>query len=414
VVNAAASRPAAVIGAGLGGLTAALALQRAGWAVRVYEQATALGEVGAGISISPGACRALASLGVGPALRAASLPVPDVAFAHHRTGALLAGSFDHGRPLDRGFDGARHIHRADLHAILLAAVRAADPDAVRTGQRLVRIEHDAATAQARFADGSQVQTGLLVAADGTRSAVRRLLFDDSPPVFAGQVAYRCLVPRAAAEPFLGAGNAVVTVGPSRIFHRYLLRGGELVNVVGIARVGPGQPRPGDGQEGSWNTTATVAEFAAEFHDFHDDVQGLIACAPPATLIKWALYTRPPLATWQRGPVTLLGDAAHPILPFLGLGAALAIEDGIVLARVLAPVPDAVQAPPDVPAALRTFQALRQDRVERVRVQTLLQGELIQAADPDRGLLARSPSQDASLFDHDPCAVPLPPPAYAHV
>ncbi len=394
-------RPVAIIGAGLGGLTAALALQHAGWPVRVYEQAEVLGEVGAGISISPGSGRALASLGLGPALLAASLPVPDVAFAHYRSGALLAGSFDRGRPVDRGFDGARHIHRADLHALLLAAVRAADPDAVYTGKRLVQVAHDGDRALASFADGSQVQTGLLIGADGTRSAVRRLLFDESAPQFAGQVAYRCLVPRAAAEPFLGAGNAVVTVGPSRIFHRYLLRGGELVNVIGIAKAGPGQTWRGEG----WSTPATVAEFAAEYQGFHDDVLGLIACAPPATLIKWALFTRPPLATWQLGPVTLLGDAAHPILPFLGLGAALAIEDGIVLARVL-------QAMPDVPRALVTFQALRQARVEAVRVQTLLQGEMVQAADPDRGDLGRSPSQDASLFDYDPCAVPMPVHAHA--
>jgi salicylate hydroxylase len=396
VVTATASRPAAIIGAGLGGLTAALALQRAGWPVRVYEQAEVLGEVGAGISISPGSGRALASLGLGPALLAASLPVPDVAFAHYRSGALLAGSFDRGRPVDRGFDGARHIHRADLHAILLAAVRASDPDAVRTGKRLVQVEHDDARALVTFADGSQVHTGLLVAADGTRSAVRRLMFDDSAPRFAGQVAYRCLVPRAVAEPFLGAGNAVVTVGPSRIFHRYLLRGGALVNVIGIAKVSDDQAWQGEG----WNTPATVAEFAAEYRDFHDDVLGLIGCAPPATLIKWGLFTRPSLATWQRGPVTLLGDAAHPILPFLGLGAALAIEDGILLPRVL-------QAAPDVASALVTLQALRQARVEAVRVQTLRQGQLVQSADPDSGDLGHSPSQDAGLFDYDPRAVPVP-------
>jgi len=393
-------RPVAIIGAGLGGLTTALALQRAGWPVRVYEQATVLGEVGAGISISPGSGRALASLGLGPALLAASLPVPDVAFVHYRSGALLAGSFDRGRPVDRGFAGARHIHRADLHALLLAAVQAADPDAVCTGRRVVQVEQQGDAALASFADGSEVQTGLLVAADGTRSAVRRLLFDDGPPRFAGQVAYRCLVPRAAAEPFLGAGNAVVTVGPSRIFHRYLLRGGALVNVIGIAKVSGSRPWQSEG----WNTPSTAAEFAAEYQGFHDDVLGLIACAPPATLIKWALFTRPPLAVWQRGPVTLLGDAAHPILPFLGLGAALAIEDGIVLARVL-------QAVPDVARALVVFQGLRQSRVEAVRAQTLVQGQMIQAADPDRGDLGRSPSQDTRLFDYDPSAVAVP--AHAH-
>ncbi len=389
----------AIVGAGLGGLTAALALQRAGFTVRVFEQTSVLGEVGAGISISQGPARALASLGLGPALLAASLPVPDVAFAHYRTGELLAGTFDQGRPADRGLDGARHIHRADLHALLLAAVQAADPEAVHTGRRLVGLaalegEPGEPGATAHFADGTVWRCRVLLGADGTRSTVRRLCFDDSPPQFSGQVAYRCLVPRALAQPYLGGGNALVTVGPGRSFHRYLLRGGELVNVVGIVQSAAWQ---GEG----WNTPATVDEFAAAFADFHADVRGLIQQAPAHSLIKWALAVRPPLACWHRGAVGLLGDAAHPILPFLGLGAALAIEDGIVLARAL-------QALPGYPAlALAAYQAARAPRVERVRQQSILQGLRIQAADPDRVELERSPSQDASLFEHDPCTVPLP-------
>jgi salicylate hydroxylase len=402
-VNPSPARTVAIVGAGLGGLTAALALLRAGWQVRVYERAETLGEVGAGISISPGAGRGLASLGIGPALLAASLPVPDVAFAHYRSGAVLAGALDHGSPVDRGFETARHIHRADLHSILLQAVRAADPDAVLTGKRLEHVDLSGDAPTAHFADGSSARCAVLVGADGTRSTVRRQLFDDAPPQFAGQVAYRCLIPRALAAPFMGGGNALVTVGPARMFHRYLLRGGDLVNVIGIA-----QSRRWQGE--GWNTPATVAEFGAEYQGFNSDVLGLIACAPPATLIKWALFTRPPLATWHRGPVTLLGDAAHPILPFLGLGAALAIEDAIVLGRVLARVPPAAS---DVAPALAAFQALRQARVEAVRVQTLRQGELIQAADPDHGDLGRSPSQDASLFDYDPCSVQIPAPLPAH-
>jgi salicylate hydroxylase len=387
------ARPSvAIIGAGLGGLTAALALLRAGFPVRVFEQAQVLAEVGAGISVSPGSARGLASLGLGPELLAASLPVPDVAFAHYRTGALLAGSFDRGQPADRGLDGARHIHRADLHALLLNAVRAIDPDAVCAGKQLVRVENGEAQAVAHFADGSHAGADLLVAADGARSAVRRLLLADGAPQFAGQVAYRCLVPRELAEPFLGAGNAVVTVGPGCIFHRYLLRQGTLVNVIGIAR---SERWRGEG----WNTPATREEFAAEYQGFNADVLGLIGCAPDDSLIKWALFSRPPLAQWHAGRVTLLGDAAHPILPFLGLGAALAIEDGIVLARAL-------QARADLPAALASFQATRMARAEAVRVQTLVQGEMIQASDPDRGDLGRSPSQNAQLFDHDPCTVPL--------
>jgi salicylate hydroxylase len=382
----------AIIGAGLGGLTAALALMRDGFRVRVYEQAPALGEVGAGITVSSGAGAALASLGLGPALLAASLPVPDIAFVHYRTGALLAGSFDKNAPPDHGFAKARHIHRADLHALLLSAVRGRDEDAVMTGARLVAVEDGADGVAIQFADGGRATADALIAADGVRSTVRKLCFGDDSPPFAGQIAFRCLIPHAEAAPFMGAGNAVVSVGAARIFNRYLIRGGALVNVIGIARTDQWQ------QEG-WSTPATIAEFAAAFDGFHQDVLGLIGQAPEKNLIKWGLFARSRAEHWARGRVLLIGDAAHPMLPFLGLGAATAIEDGIVLARALA-------QGPDFATAFNVFQCTRAGRVEAVRTESIRQGEIIQATDPDRGGLAQAPSQSASLFDYDPGTIPL--------
>ncbi len=381
-----------IIGAGLGGLTAALALMRIGWRVRVYEAAPVLGEVGAGISVAAGTGRGLAALGIGPALLAASLPVPAVAFAHYRSGDLLAGVYDKGAPVDRGFATARHIHRADLHAILLDAVRAIDKGAVLTGKRLVHATQDGDRAIAGFADGSVVDADLLIGADGARSTVRQTSFDRDAPQFAGQIAFRCLVPIERAAPFMTRGNAVVSVGAARMFHRYLVRGGSLVNVIGI-----GQNE--DWREEGWNTPASPAEFLADYADFHPDVTGLIAAAPRDSLIKWGLFVRPPMHRWNKGRVLLLGDAAHPILPFLGLGAALAIEDGVVLARALAAVPD-------LAVALDAYHAARIDRVENVRTQTLRQGEIIQSADPDRSGMQASPSQDVTLFDYDPTTVPI--------
>jgi salicylate hydroxylase len=382
----------AVIGAGLGGLTAALALQRQGWRVRVYEQAPVLGEVGAGLSLSPGAGRGLASLGVGPALLDASLPVPDIAFVHYRTGESLAGALSPDTPPDRGFETARHIHRADLHAILLAGVLAQDQDAVRTGKRLERVEQTASHVVARFADGEVCAAELLIGADGARSAVRRTLFDDRPPVFAGQIAYRCLIPFQRAAPFLGGINAMVSIGAGRIFNRYLIRKRTLLNMIGIVQsdVWP---------EEGWNRPATVAEFAHAFDGFHDQVLGLIGCAPTGHLIKWGLFVRPPIETWSAGRVVLLGDAAHPILPFLGLGGALAIEDGIVLARALTQTSGFDQA-------FAAYERARLDRVETVRTQSIVQGQIIQASDPDRAGVGGSPSQNTTLFDYDPCTAPL--------
>jgi len=378
-----------IIGAGLGGLTAALALLRGGWQVRVYEQAAVLGEVGAGITVSTGAGQALASLGVGPALLAASLPVPDIAFVHYRTGALLAGSFDNSTPVERGFATARHIHRADLHAILLDAVRALDASAVVTGARLAEITPRAEGVRARFADGSTADAEALIGADGVRSTVRRLLFGDDSPPFAGQIAFRCLIPRADAAPYMGAGNAVVSIGAARIFNRYLIRHGALVNVIGIARSDAWQ------QEG-WSTAATIGEFAAQFEGFHADVQGLISRAPATSLIKWGLFARPRAEHWAQGRVLMIGDAVHPMLPFLGLGAATAIEDGIVLAAALA-------RGPDIEANFAAFQRARAERVEMVRSASVRQGEIIQARDPDRADMAMAPSQMSEIFDYDPLA-----------
>lgn len=377
-----------IAGAGLGGLTAALAMLRAGFTVRVFEQASALGEVGAGISMSPGAARGLASLGIGKQLLAASLPVPDVAFVHFRTSELLAGSLDGGRPQDLGLDGARHIHRADLHAILLAAVRAIDPATVETGRRVKEVYSDSDAIRLTFADGTIAEGQALIAADGSRSTVRSLIFDTSPPDFAGQIAFRCLVPMASAAPYLGKGSAVVTVGPGRIFHRYPIRHGTVLNVVGIAR-------HQEWAEDGWNIRADPAEFLAAYADFGDDVRGLIAAAPTDSLIKWGLFDRPPIRPWVRGRIALLGDAAHPILPFLGLGAALAIEDGIVLAQAMAHFANVDQA-------LAAYQWARYERVETVRTETIRQGRITQALNPDRYDLNRSPSQDLGLFNYDPC------------
>ena len=381
-----------VIGAGLAGLTSALALLRAGWRVRVFEQAPSLGEVGAGITVSSGAGRGLASLGLGAALVGASLPIPDIAFVHYRSAELLAGTLDLGMPPDFGLAKPRHIHRADLHGILLAAVRDLDPGAVATGKQLEVILQSDVGVSARFADGSCFDADLGVGADGARSMVRRQLFDADRPRFSGQVAYRCLVQRASAARYLQRGNAVVFVGASRIFNRYLIRRGELVNVVGIAR-------SERWQEEGWQSRATIDEFLSEFDGFHDDVLGLIREAPADSLIKWGLFVREPITQWSMGRVVLVGDAAHPILPFLGLGAALAIEDGIVLARALT-------AHTDHERALHGFQRSRAERVTSVNTQSIRQGEIIQATDPDRGELALAPSQNSALFDYDPCTAPV--------
>jgi salicylate hydroxylase len=384
--------PLLVVGAGLGGLTAALALARGGWRVEVCEQARVLGEIGAGLTLSAGACRGLASLGLESDLLAASDPVPDIAFLHYRSGELLAGTLRPETRADPGLGVPRHIHRADLHAILRHALELAAPSSLETGRGLVGAEPCCAGMRARFADGSARDTPLMIGADGVRSATRLALFGEAPPHFAGQVAFRCLIPAAVAGPLLRGIGAAVFVGNARVFNRYLVRRQTLINVVGIAR-------SDRWREDGWNTPATSAEFLEEFAEFHPDVRALIASAPSDSLIKWGLCVRAPLPRWGRGAAILIGDAAHPVLPFLGLGAALAIEDGIVLAR-------AVAMAADFASVAEVFQRARFARVEEVRSLSLRQGDIVQASDPDRGSLGQSPSQRPALYDYDPCSVPL--------
>ncbi|HEU0102521.1 MAG TPA: FAD-dependent monooxygenase [Mycobacteriales bacterium] len=379
-----------VVGAGLGGLVAALALHDAGLDVEVREQAPALGEVGAGLTVSRGAQRVLAEIGVLDAVRARASSVRSNAFLHYRTGALLDGAPDHsdGAP-EPGQLVNLQIHRADLHEVLAAALAERAPGAVRLDSRLVGLADLGSQVEATFAGGARTRADLVVGADGLRSRVRELLWGAQDPRFTGQVAYRCLVPRELAAPYLAAGRAAVYLGPGRVLNRYALRGGALVNCAAIAQA--------DGwREEGWTTPATSAELLALYDGWHPDVLGLFAAAPADGLRKWALYDREPLARWRSGRVTLLGDAAHPMLPFLGLGSAMAIEDGLVLARAL-------QASPDE-AGLDAYERARRPRTTEVMLLSRHEATLVQARDPDRFDPAAAPSRNPALYDFDPPAV----------
>ena len=338
----------AVVGGGIGGLSAALSLLRAGFDVHVYEQARALGEIGAGIQISPNASRLLHRLGLKAAMDVVGV----------RPGGVHQRRWDDGRTLQRAPLGPEveatfgapyyHFHRADLANLLAAAL---PPERVHVGHRLVEIEQNGAKVVARFENGAAAEADLLIGADGIHSRVRHLLFGPERPRFTGCVAWRGLVP---AERIAGLGIEVAShnwMGPDAHCVHYWVSGGRMMNVVCVAE-------HGDWTSESWTDKGDVADVLARFEGWHPIVRGLIG-AFPETFI-WALHDRAALPRWSDGRVALLGDACHPMLPMMAQGAAQSIEDGAALASLLKAMPG------DVPGALQRYEAVRKPRATRLQ------------------------------------------------
>jgi salicylate hydroxylase len=338
----------AIVGGGIGGLAAALSLLRAGFDAHVYEQARELEEVGAGVQLSPNASRVLHGLGLAEPLgRTAVRPL-----AWHQR------RWDDGRTLLRtplgdaavaafGFP-YYHVHRADLLSVLAAAVPAAR---IHLGYRLTGLEEHRDHVEATFASGARVRADVLVGADGIHSDVRRIVFGPERPRFTGCIAYRGLVPAERLRALDLEVSSELWMGPGRHFVHYFVSGGRLVNFVAVV--------DRDTWTGeSWTDRGRVADALAEFEGWHPQVRAILAAVDEPYV--WALFDRAPLARWSTGRVTLLGDACHPMLPFMAQGAAQAIEDGATLAGSLADPGGSVAA------ALRRYEAQRIGRTARVQ------------------------------------------------
>lgn len=384
-----ADNPIIIAGGGIGGLTAGLALLKQGRKVAIFERAGTIGDVGAGISLGTTASKGLYSLGLEQALREAS-DMPSASSAlHYQTGEVLGGSFK-----DRDWDArdlayTHMIHRANLFEILSDAVAAIDPTALRLGRNLLGFDQDSGGVVARFDDGSRVAGSALIGCDGIRSIVRAQMFGDEQPRYTGRVVYRFLVPMDAARPFMSAGSSNSYVAPGKSLLRYVIRKGSLVNCVAFTR---SESWEGEG----WAHRVPTEELLSLFEGWHPDVIGLAHQAPLEGTAKWALYDRDPLSTWVTGRAALLGDAAHPMLPFLGLGAATAIEDAVVLGRVFGAVDDVAEA-------LTLYQQLRRDRAGTILLESRRQGE-VYGDGPDSARSTRF--SHAERMDYDPATVPL--------
>src|SRR5512146_218923 len=337
---------AVVVGGGIGGIGAAGALARAGIDVAVYEQAQQLTEVGAGVSLAPNGLRMLERLGVGEGVRragaryaAAQLRLFDGQVVEHDLYQFAVPGQNVG------------IHRADLLGLLADQL---PPGTVRTGSRCTGFRQDARSATAVFADGTTATADVVIGADGIHSVLQGFVVAPAEPVFSGVVAYRGLVPRLPEYP---ADALRMWVGEGQHFLVFPVRAGQLLNYVGFV------PSPTSVRE-SWSAPGDPAALAARFAGWDPLIGRVIAAIsePGGTGFQWGMYDRAPLAKWSDRRLTLLGDAAHPMLPHLGQGVNQALEDAVALATLLG----ASTSPAGVPRALGTYQELRRERTARVQ------------------------------------------------
>ncbi len=379
----------AIIGAGIGGLTAGIALRKAGFDVCIYEQAPAFGEVGAGISISPNAVHGLRSLGLGEFLDSSSNEPLEQQLCHGSTGELL-------QPIDRRGTRERYgapylqLHRADLLNALIDAF----------GVENCAMEHSLESIASRddgvmlsFANGATIEADAVIAADGLRSVVRDALFDTKPPEFSGHIAYRGLIPAEQLSPRSAEALNINHLAFGRNIVTYPVRKGELVNVVALSKA------DGWADEG-WSVKADKAQLIAKYDGFAPYVREVLEQVSEEELFCWGLFIREPLEKWRAGRTVLLGDAAHPMLPYMGQGASCAIEDGVVLGRAFA-------ACDDIDAALDCYVATRIERASTLQRESNLGGERLQAIDPDMFRDTPIKDEDAlGIFAYDPATTPL--------
>jgi salicylate hydroxylase len=386
---------AIAVGGGIGGLVAALALAAKGVRVTVLEQASELGEIGAGIQLSPNATRVLFALGLEKALAAIAFRPEAVAARTWKRGAVIS-RVPLGDSVLRDFGTPYfHVHRADLIEVLARAVANEPRIALRLGAACVRCESEERGAVVALASGETLHADLVVGADGIHSAVRASLFGAEQPRFTGNVAWRGLVPAAALAQADVRPVAALWMGPGAHFVHYYVRAGALVNFVAVVE-------RSDWREESWRARGEKRDLCRDFAGWHATVRAIVEQADPDACFRWALFDRDPLPRWSRGCATLLGDACHATLPFMAQGACMAIEDAAVLAECAAGAEDG-----ELPAALARYEALRRVRTAGIQLGSRRNAALYHMRAPRswlRNLRLRSGrglgGQSAALYGYD--------------
>jgi len=373
----------AVVGGGIGGLFAANALIARGLEVSVYEQAPALGEVGAGVFLTPNSVRQLQRVGLGPEVerRGARVGANSRYFRHDGTPIAPVQVTD-----SSGWNATFGMHRADLIELLAAGLPAG---VAHTGHRCTGFSQTVDLAKVSFSNGVTAEADVVIATDGIHSELRQYVTPPSRPVFHGSVAYRGVLPHRRI-PHWPTDAWLMWLGKGKHFLTFPVRAGELINYVGFV--------PADEEmKESWSAPGDPDLLRHEFSGWDQRIGSLLA--EVESTFRWALYDREPLPSWSRGRLTLLGDAAHPMLPHLGQGANQSIEDGMALATILARATRT-----KAPAALLAYEQLRRERVALVQRGARENGLRYDSANPDLGVRDAELKAHAAfrrqLYDHD--------------
>jgi salicylate hydroxylase len=339
-----------IAGAGVGGLTAALALAQRGFIVEVFEQASELREVGAGVLITPNGMRVFQELGIADQILEVGAHSARRLLRLWNTGQTWT-TFDLGAAaIEMYGQPFAWLYRPDLLSVLEQAFRSVAPGAIHLRRKVTGCTNAEQGVKLHFSDGSNVSGDALIGADGIHSAIRATLYGSDTPEFTGLVAWRGIIPMSDLPEHVNSQIAASWVGPGRSVTHYPVRRGDLLNFGGVVERDTWRLE-------SWSSTGSREQMEADFAGWHSDVRTMIRAIPQPYV--WALLVRRPLPRWSVGRLTLLGDACHPMLPHMGQGATMAIEDAFILARAMQ-----IHAP-NVTAALSAYEAARKDRTTRL-------------------------------------------------
>jgi len=363
-------RQALIAGGGIGGLAAALAASRAGWDVRLFERASAFGEVGAGIQLGPNVVKVLQGWGLAGALQIVAA-FPERLQVRCAVSGQVLGELPLGAAMTQRY-GAPYatLHRADLHGLLLEAVRQHADMKLHLGRPLQSFSQTAQAVMVQADDGPGIEGDALIGADGLWSTVRQELLGDGLPRRTGHLAYRALVRQADLPEALRSQDVTAWLGPRMHVVRYPVRGGESLNVVAIVH---GEVAA---EADLWDHSANAADLAAATAGCCSGLRETLAAIEGWRL--WVLHDRAPMRGAHQhavGRVALLGDAAHPMRPYLAQGAGMAIEDAAELGHALA---QALDPALDVPTMLQRYALNRWQRNARVQARALRNGQIFHA------------------------------------